>query len=296
MCERAKVILKMIHAKWMLMAAGLALLTACSSGEDNSAATESNENSEETSSDTKEETTEVPAEEEEEEVVEEVVEEEPPEEELVDAEPLYRLNPATWAVEPIADAPAQAVLITIDDAPDKQGVQMAETLKELEVPAIFFVNGHFIDTEEEEENLRKIHDMGFAIGNHTYSHPNLKDIPEDQQREEIISLSDRIEEITGERPEFFRAPHGSNTDFSRNLVEEEGMVLMNWSFGYDWVAEYMDSAALADIMVNTEYMRDGANLLMHDRAWTAEALPAIIQGLSDKGYGFIDPNDIEGVQ
>lgn len=284
------------------MAAGLALLTACSSGEDNQAATDTNNETEETTSETTSETKEesskdsAEADAEAEVAEEEGSEETEAEEEPAQAEPLYRVNPANSAVEPIAGANPQAVLITIDDAPDKQGVAMAETLKELNVPAIFFVNGHFIDTDEEEENLKKIHDMGFAIGNHTYSHPNLKTIPEDQQREEIVSLNDRIEEIIGERPEFFRAPHGVNTDFSRALVEEEGMVLMNWTFGYDWEKQYMDAAALADIMVNTEFMRDGANLLMHDRVWTAEALPAIVQGLEDKGYEFIDPDTIEGVE
>src|SRR5690606_32357302 len=105
--------------------------------------------------------------------------------EEVAAEPRYQLNPATWGVEPIADAPAEAVLITIDDAPDKNAVAMATTLKEKNVPAIFFVNGHFLDTDEEKENLKKIHEMGFAIGNHTNTHPNLKEISEEQQREEI---------------------------------------------------------------------------------------------------------------
>ncbi|HSJ37237.1 MAG TPA: polysaccharide deacetylase family protein [Planococcus sp. (in: firmicutes)] len=283
----------MIHAKWILMAAGLALLTACSSGDDTQSATEKKD-TEEAATETAGETTEESTDEKTDEEEAELSEEQP--EEAVDAEPLYRVNPSTAAVEPIADANAQAVLLTIDDAPDKHGVAMAETLKELSVPAIFFVNGHFLDTDEEKENLKKIHDMGFAIGNHTYSHPNLANITEEQQREEIVSLSDLVEEITGERPEFFRAPFGVNSDFSRALVEEEGMVLMNWTFGYDWEKQYMEAAALADIMVNTELMRDGANLLMHDRAWSAEALPAIVQGLSDKGYEFIDPNDIEGVQ
>ncbi|WP_203332500.1 polysaccharide deacetylase family protein [Planococcus beigongshangi] len=280
----------MAKAKWILMAAGLALLTACSSGEDDSSAIETNDTEQETASETAEESTDVIEEEVAEEVEEEVVEEVP------ETEPLYRVNPANSSVEPISDANAQAVLLTIDDAPDKQGVAMAETLKELGVPAIFFVNGHFIDTAEEEENLKKIHEMGFAIGNHTYSHPNLKTIPEEQQREEIVSLNDRIEEIIGERPKFFRAPHGVNTDFSRAVVEQEGMVLMNWTFGYDWEQQYMEAAALADIMVNTEFMRNGANLLMHDREWTAEALPAIVEGLSEKGYDFIDPETIEGVE
>ena len=88
---------------------------------------------------------------------------------------------------------------------------MAKTLKELNAPAIFFVNGHFIDTVEEKAVLKEIHDMGFSIGNHTKTHANLKQISEEQQKEEILAVSDNIEEIIGERPKFFRAPFGVNT-------------------------------------------------------------------------------------
>jgi peptidoglycan/xylan/chitin deacetylase (PgdA/CDA1 family) len=54
----------------------------------------------------------------------------------------------------------------------------------------------------------------------------------------------------------------------------------------------MDADGLADIMVNTELLRDGANLLMHDREWTADALEKIVLGLRQKGYEFVDPSTI----
>ena len=206
----------------------------------------------------------------------------------------YQINQANWAVEPITDeADSKIVLLTIDDAPDKYALEMATTLKELDVPAIFFVNGHFIQTEEKHEILKEIYQMGFSIGNHTYTHPNLGQISEEEQKQEIIELNDLIEEIIGERPKFFRAPFGVNTDNTKQVVEQEGMVLMNWTYGYDWESAYMEADALADIMVNTEYLRDGANLLMHDREWTSGALADIVTGLRDKGYDFVDPNQIQ---
>lgn len=221
-----------------------------------------------------------------EDVVEEIVEE--------IAKPMYELN-TVWALVPIDEANPKAVLLTIDDAPDKRALDMAKTLKELDAPAVFFVNGHFIDTDEEKLVLREIYDMGFAIGNHTKTHANLNQSSEEQQREEILFVSDAVEGVTGERPKFFRAPFGVNTDFSRALVQDEGMLLMNWSYGYDWEKQYMDSAALTDIMVNTELLHDGANLLMHDREWTANALKGIVEGLRAKGYELIDPATIKGV-
>jgi len=224
--------------------------------------------------------------------VEDIIEEEPVEEVT---EALYVLNEANWSFKPISDAPEKVVLLTIDDAPDKRALEMAKTLKELDAPAIFFVNGHFLGTDEEKAVLKEIHNMGFAIGNHTQTHSNLKELAEDEQRAEIMQVNETVEAIIGEKPKFFRAPFGSNTEFSRNLVKNEGMLLMNWTYGYDWESQYQDAAALTDIMVNTEYLTNGANLLMHDREWTAAALKGIVEGLRTKGYGLIDPGAIQGV-
>ena len=96
--------------------------------------------------------------------------------------------------------------------------------------------------------------MGFIIGNHTMTHPNLRTISEAEQREEIVGVNDLVEEITGERPVFFRAPFGVNTDYSKALAIEEGMLLMNWSYGYDFEREYMTKEKIAEIMVNTELL------------------------------------------
>ncbi|MEK3935242.1 polysaccharide deacetylase family protein [Sporosarcina sp. FSL W7-1349] len=211
------------------------------------------------------------------------------------SEPLYEMNPNTFSIEPIGEADPQVVLLTIDDAPDKRALDMAKTLKELEASAIFFVNGHFIDTEEKQGVLKEIHEMGFLIGNHTQTHANLKELSEEEQRQEILTVSDTVEEITGERPRFFRAPFGANTEFSKRIAEEDGMLVMNWSYGYDFEKAYMTREKIAEIMVNTELLRNGSNLLMHDREWTADALEEIVLGLREKGYEMVDPLTIKGV-
>ncbi|MGM0844438.1 MAG: polysaccharide deacetylase family protein [Bacillota bacterium] len=221
-------------------------------------------------------------------------EEVPVEEEI--KEPLYMINEANWSVQPIDAANEKVALLTIDDVPDKYALEMAKTLKELDAPAIFFVNGHFLGTEEEKETLKQIHEMGFSIGNHTYNHPSLPDLTEEEQKAEIVELNELITSIIGEKPKFFRAPFGQNTDFTKSLAASEKMALMNWTYGYDWEAEYQNKEAIADIMVNTEFLRNGANLLMHDRAWTNEGLADIVKGLRDKGYEILDPELIQTPQ
>ena len=277
----------MVHKKWVAIAAVSLLLTAC--GEDTNKSSNDVKQTENVSNNNETKKQEAQTEQK-----EEVVEDETKEEGQI-AEPQYKLNTANWSIQPIAEANEKVVLVTIDDAPDKHSLEMAEILKSQDIPAIFFVNGHFLATEEKQQQLKKIHEMGFVIGNHTYSHQDLKGLTEQQQQEEILKVSALIEEITGEKPKFFRAPFGSNTDFSKQLVADQKMVLMNWTYGYDWEKQYQNAQALTDIMVNTEYLNNGANLLMHDRDWTVEALPGIIQGLEDKGYGFVDPKEIEGI-
>jgi peptidoglycan/xylan/chitin deacetylase (PgdA/CDA1 family) len=225
--------------------------------------------------------------------------------EMKEKEPQYIVNENNWSIQPINDAEEKVALLTIDDAPDKYSIEMAKTLKSLDAPAIFFVNGHFLDTEEEKQKLKEIHDMGFAIGNHTFNHQKLDDVSEEKQREEIIKLNELIAEIIGEKPKFFRAPHGVNTDFVKQLAKDEGMTLMNWTYGYDYFKPYMDAEKLKAAMISGEapevdvpysLLSPGANLLMHDREWTNEALGDIVKGLRDKGYEMLDPELIQTPQ
>lgn len=205
----------------------------------------------------------------------------------------YRINPATSVVEPIDEAiDPKVALLTFDDAPDQHAVEIAKQLKMIDAPAIFFVNGMYIASDEGKDKLKQLYDMGFAIGNHTQTHPNLSTISPDEQREEIIATNEAIYEVTGEKPHFFRAPYGVTTETSAALMAEEGMVSMNWTYGYDWEADYQTSEALTAIMLNTDYLNDGANLLMHDRSWTNDAVVSIAEGLVEKGYTLVDPDFI----
>ncbi|CZQ82155.1 polysaccharide deacetylase family protein [Trichococcus collinsii] len=209
----------------------------------------------------------------------------------------YRINPEISTVQPIAeDGNTQVALLTFDDAPQQPNsytVEIAETVKSKDANAIFFVMGQFLTNEQAREDIKTVYDMGFEIGNHSYSHPDFQSLTYDEQLEEIKSTNDLIEEITGERPRFLRAPYGQYNDDTIAIAAAEGMTIMNWTYGYDWVEEFMEGTALADVMVNSQYLGDGANLLMHDRPWTNDAIAAIIDGLRAKEITIVDPNVIE---
>lgn len=191
------------------------------------------------------------------------------------------------------EANKQVALLTFDDGPNEHTLGIAEILAEKDAPAIFFVNSMYLEDDEGKDILTQVHEMGFTIGNHTHTHASLPSITAEKQSEEIIKTNDLVEEIIGTRPRFFRAPFGQNTDHSKQVVKDEGMALMNWTYGYDWEADYQNPEALADIMTSTNLLVPGSNLLMHDRSWTLEATPAIIDGLRAKDYELLDPNLIQ---
>lgn len=215
----------------------------------------------------------------------------------------YYIDPETSSVLPAnEDANPNVVLATVDDVPRKlpetptSSVEEAQTMADRGIYGIFFVNGMYLQGEDGEEGrqaLKEIADMGHVIGNHTLTHYSLDQVPDEETlRHEIIGNQDIIEEVIGYRPQFFRPPHGIEIPELEEILEEENMVAMNWSYGFDWDENYSDPATLADVMVNTEFLSPGANLLMHDLTWTNEAMPAILDGIQVKGYEFVDARDI----
>ncbi len=215
----------------------------------------------------------------------------------------YYIDPETSSVLPAnEDANPNVVLATVDDVPRKlpetptSSVEEAQAMADRGIYGIFFVNGMYLQGEDGEEGrqaLKEIADMGHVIGNHTLTHYSLDQVPDEETlRHEIIGNQDIIEEVIGYRPQFFRPPHGIEIPELEGILEEENMVSMTWSYGFDWDENYSDPATLADVMVNTEFLSPGANLLMHDLTWTNEAMPAILDGIQVKGYEFVDARDI----
>jgi peptidoglycan/xylan/chitin deacetylase (PgdA/CDA1 family) len=62
------------------------------------------------------------------------------------------------------------------------------------------------------------------------------------------------------------------------------------------LAEAMITGKGPEVDVPQSLLKPGANLLMHDREWTAAALEDIVTGLRDKGYEIADPALIRTVE
>ncbi len=122
--------------------------------------------------------------------------------------------------------------LTFDDGPSQLTPQLLDTLKEEGVVATFFVLGEQV--ARRPEVLQRIIAEGHEIGNHTYTHPDMLTISNQQQRAEMQKLNNILKTM-GVKPRFFRPPYGSYNKKLTALVEDMGMDVMMWSTdSRDW--------------------------------------------------------------
>lgn len=129
------------------------------------------------------------------------------------------------------------VAVTFDDGYRDNLLNAAPVLKELSIPATFFVVagclGGMLDHDSDPvtsvlmtwEEVAELEGMGFSIGAHTLSHRRLCSLGEDEQHAEIEGSKQLLEEHLGHAVEAFAYPFGSSADYddtSERLVRECG--------------------------------------------------------------------------
>jgi peptidoglycan/xylan/chitin deacetylase (PgdA/CDA1 family) len=218
---------------------------------------------------------------------------EPVTEETTSPAALYRMNDVYRFVPILESTTNKVVLLTFDDGPKDEAIltSMLDTLDKHSAKAIFFVNGYRV--KQNPKLLTLIHERGQTIGNHSWDHINLKKEQKAVVEQQIGSLQTEIENLIGEKPLFFRPPFGSGGDTVKETAKNHGMLYMTWSNGsLDWDNSTKDKPdeVIRNVM---EQLHPGANILMHELRWTADALDELLTKIEDKGYGFIDPAAID---
>src|SRR6266478_8953714 len=88
------------------------------------------------------------------------------------------------AAVPRARIPAKTVVLTFDDAVKSHRTFVAPFLKELGFQATFFVTHKWMDDPTNFMtwgDIAEIHQMGFEIGNHSWTHPDFS-VPKNATR------------------------------------------------------------------------------------------------------------------
>ena len=188
----------------------------------------------------------------------------------------------------LGDTSKKVLYLTFDEGYENGNTgKILDTLKELKIPAAFFVVKPYIDTQP--DLIKRMVDEGHVVGNHTVHHPSIAQIHDKEKFEaEFSGVENAFKELTGQdMPKFFRPPMGKYSKRSLQMTKDLGYKTVFWSFAYkDWLVNDQPSESYA-----LEKIRKGAHpgsiMLLHAVSNTnAKILPTILKTLQDEGYEF----------
>lgn len=171
------------------------------------------------------------------------------------------------------------VALTFDDGPSFHTEGLLDILKERNVKATFFVLGAQVRIQS--ETVLRMFQEGHQIGNHTWDHPNLTKLSDDQIREQLQLTDNLVAQIIGESTPFLRPPYGAYND---KVLAASGLPIIFWSVDpLDW--KDRDAEIVAARIIEAPV---GAIILSHDiHKSTVDAVPVIIAALKSRGIRFV---------
>jgi cellulose synthase/poly-beta-1,6-N-acetylglucosamine synthase-like glycosyltransferase/peptidoglycan/xylan/chitin deacetylase (PgdA/CDA1 family) len=205
-------------------------------------------------------------------------------------------------------AAKKEIALTFDDGPDPIWTpEILDILKRENVKATFFVIG--ANAEADPGLIERIIDDGHDLGNHTYTHPNLSDVPPEAVSLELNANQRLLEALTGRSMHLFRPPYLG--DAEPTDADEIAPVEVAQDLGYIAVGEHVDPVDWelpgADKIVQRTLDQIHAAkpdsprniILFHDaggdRSQTVAALPIIIEKLRSEGYRFVTVSTLGGM-
>jgi len=185
---------------------------------------------------------------------------------------------ANWTRLPAAAAARGEIALTIDDGPDPVVTPaVLDLLDRHGAKVTFFCVGR--QAALYPEICRDIVRRGHRIENHSQQHRhNFSLLGPGGFRRELEAAQATLTAITGDRPQFFRAPAGLRNPFLDPALQRSGLRLASWTRrAYD--TRVGNPATVLRKLCSS--LRAGDILLLHDRhaALTPNGVPVILEVL-----------------
>jgi len=171
---------------------------------------------------------------------------------------------------------------------------IVDVLEHADAPATFFLGGDWMRTHP-EETLELANNPRFELGNHSWSHPDMRELDEVHISREIIMTQDILYRLTGRQARLFRLPSGLSNDLVLSVIAWNGLTTIQWDA--DTADPVPDNDAENINRLVRERVQNGSIVLMHanGRGWhTAEALPEMISYLRSSGYTLVTVSQLIG--
>ena len=160
--------------------------------------------------------------------------------------------------------PGQMAL-TYDDGPnDPHTLRLLDVLAKHEAKATFFLIGKYV--RQRPDIARAILAAGHAIGNHTYSHPNLILVSPARLRQELNDCRKALEDAIGSPAPLFRPPFGGRRPDVLKTVRSLALLPVMWSVtAFDWSAKSPEEIVnKVTEQVDSRRRKQSEIVLLHD--------------------------------
>ncbi|MDO5340221.1 MAG: polysaccharide deacetylase family protein [Eubacteriales bacterium] len=184
------------------------------------------------------------------------------------------------------DTSKKYVSISFDAAwGDEDTIKILDILDKYNVKTTFFMTGGWVDSYPDK--VLEIYNRGHDLGNHSQNHKEMSKLSVSEQKEEIMSVANKIKEITGYTSFLFRPPYG---DYNSTLIDTVygcNFYPIEWDVdSLDWKDYGTDN--IIKTVTTHKALKNGSIILMHNGAkYTAEALESVITGLQSQGYEIV---------
>lgn len=181
------------------------------------------------------------------------------------------------------------VALTFDCAwgADKTKLIMDEIEKN-DYKCTFFVTGFWVDANK--DLVKEINERGHQVANHSENHLHLGEANTQTIVTEIDTTSNKIKEIVGTSPLYFRAPFGEYDNGLINALNERQTQCIQWSIdSLDWKG--LTGKEIADRV--SSKIKSGDIVLFHNNSeHILDALPLIMLTLKNKGLSAVRVDEL----
>jgi peptidoglycan/xylan/chitin deacetylase (PgdA/CDA1 family) len=186
------------------------------------------------------------------------------------------------------------IALTYDDGPnDPHTLHLLDVLARHDAKATFFLIGRYI--KQRPDIARAIQAAGHAIGNHTYTHPNLILVSESKLKQELSNCRKALEDAISVPVTLFRPPFGGRRPNVLRTARAMAMEPVLWSVtSFDWKARSSDYIVnKITKQVDRRQAKQSEIVLLHDgghlgfgaeRGFTVEATKALLTRYAGKRF------------
>lgn len=164
-------------------------------------------------------------------------------------------------------------------------IQLLDILDKHNVKVTFFMTGGWV--ESYPDMVKEIYARGHDLGNHSQNHKQMSKLSVEEQKKEIMSVSESVKNLTGYDMFLFRPPYGDYNSTLINTLYACNYYPIQWSVdSLDW-KDYGVSNIIKTVTQH-KALDNGAIILMHNGAkFTAQALDEVITSLEQQGYTLV---------